>query len=65
MFKNSASGKMSIFIALKVLFLVSMGQNLLGKTIKSRTDHLKEPFLTSDKKISQCEDIVVPVCIFD
>ena len=33
----------------KVLFLVSMGQNLLGKTIKSRTDHLKEPFLTSEK----------------
>ena len=27
-----------------------MGQNLLGKTIKSRTDHLKEPFLTSEKK---------------
>ena len=27
-----------------------MGQNLLGKTIKSRTDHLKELFFTSEKK---------------
>ena len=34
----------------KVLFLGSMGQNLLGKTIKSRKDHFKEPFWTSEKK---------------
>ena len=29
-----------------------MGQNLLGKTIKSRTDQLKEPFFTSEKKLN-------------
>ena len=34
----------------KVLFLDSMGQNLLGKIIKSGKDHFKDPFLTSEKK---------------
>ena len=34
----------------KVLFFDSMGQNLLGKIIKSWKDHFKEPFLTSEKK---------------
>ena len=33
----------------KVLFFISMGHNLLGKIIKSRKDHFKEPTLTSEK----------------
>ena len=31
-------------------FYMKKLQNLLGKTIKSRKDHLKEPFLSSEKK---------------
>ena len=57
---SSKNGKMAknqkwqncIFCHFFVLFFVSMGQNLLGKTIKSRKDHFKEPFLTSEKKLN-------------